>query len=582
MRALLNDLASHNGRGNVVILALLIAGSSTVVMACTYVVQYETAAITQTVGIVTQDALFARVARFHGLRPFEDPAFHDRVMLAQQGAQQAPQAIVPLMQGVASSLIVISSFTGVLIRVWPPIAVLVVAAAIPMLALRVRQTKHAMRVITQVAPTQRRAFFFRFLLTDLRAAKEMRLFGFGPLMHRRMLSALKDASDEMLALQRRQAVGQVLLACVAGGVTTAALVVAARGAQEGKFSIGDVSLFVAAVANIQGALNSVVSQFAQAQRNLGLLQSYVDVVDARDDLDDGATIPGRLTEAIVFHDVWFRYEHGSAWTLSGVTLTIRAGQTTGIVGLNGAGKSTLLKLLCRFYDPDRGYITWDGVDLRAMDIVLLRKRISAVFQDFGTYDLTASENIALGAVERLNDQEAIRHAAQLVDIDDALEGLPAGYETMLTRIFASAEAVSGMLSIGQWQRLAIARALFRSDADLVILDEPNASLDALGEGHVHAGLRAMRPGTTRIVVSHRLSSLRFADMITVLGDGRVLEHGTHETLLVANGQYAKLFAAQADAYRQETNHRQDDAATPKGASSTLVSAVDACTSHAPG
>jgi ATP-binding cassette subfamily B protein len=261
-----------------------------------------------------------------------------------------------------------------------------------------------------------------------------------------------------------------------------------------------------------------------------------------------------LRRGIVLDDVWFRYGDDLPWVLRGVSLTIPYGMAVGLVGKNGAGKSTIVKLLCRMYDPTKGRITWDGVDLRDLDPARLRDRVGAVFQDFMSYDLTAAENIALGDLTALEDPARITAAAARADIHDVVENLPGGYRTMLSRMFADDDGSAGtgvVLSGGQWQRLALARAFLRAEADLLILDEPNAGLDPEAEAESHARISALRAGSTSVLISHRLGTLRDADLIVVLDDGAVTEAGTHTSLLASGGTYARLFATQAKGYQSE-------------------------------
>ncbi|WP_377272706.1 ABC transporter ATP-binding protein [Peterkaempfera sp. SMS 1(5)a] len=269
-----------------------------------------------------------------------------------------------------------------------------------------------------------------------------------------------------------------------------------------------------------------------------------------------------LRRGVEFRDVWFRYSPEHPWALRGVSFTVPFGATVGLVGRNGAGKSTVVKLLCRFYDPTRGAILWDGVDLRDLDPAELRRRIGAVFQDYMEYDLTAAENIALGDVDHrgapTTDAGRIEAAARRAGAHEAVAALPQGYGTMLTRMFfgpdEGGDAEAGVvLSGGQWQRLALARAVLRDGHDLLILDEPSSGLDAEAEHEIHSSLRAHRAGRTSLLISHRLGSIREADLLVVLEEGQVAERGSHDDLLLLGGIYQRLFDLQAQGYQGAEN-----------------------------
>jgi ATP-binding cassette subfamily B protein len=264
-----------------------------------------------------------------------------------------------------------------------------------------------------------------------------------------------------------------------------------------------------------------------------------------------------LSSGIEFRDVWFRYSPEHPWVLRGVSFRVGHGRSLGLVGRNGAGKSTIVKLLCRMYDPERGAVLWDGVDLRDMDPAELRRRIGAVFQDYMTYDLSAYENIALGDLPNAS-LERVTEAAQRSGADAFVRELPRGYDTLLSRIFFQGDEEDGdsdrgvTLSGGQWQRLAIARAYLRGRQDLLILDEPSSGLDAETEARIHRQLREYRGSRTSVLISHRLGSVREADELLVVDGGEVAERGTHDELIAYGGLYAGMFAAQAEGYRSET------------------------------
>lgn len=251
-------------------------------------------------------------------------------------------------------------------------------------------------------------------------------------------------------------------------------------ARDGQLTVGDVSMFAIAVATVQGGLAGLVGQVAYTYQQVALFEHFQAIQEAAPDIPIRRS-PTQITplrQGIEVRDVWFRYDQEHPWTLRGVSLTIPRGATVGLVGRNGSGKSTLVKLLCRFYDPVRGSITWDGVDLREIDPAELRDRIGVVFQDFMHYDLTARENIGLGDLAALDDNPRIEEAGRQAGIHQDLAALPRGYESLLTRAFFDhTDPTAGVsLSGGQWQRIALARAMLRGERDFLILDEPSSGL----------------------------------------------------------------------------------------------------------
>jgi ATP-binding cassette subfamily B protein len=363
---------------------------------------------------------------------------------------------------------------------------------------------------------------------------------------RRDLATSNAAED---AVDRRSARVEAMLGLLAAAVGAAGVAVAAVLGVRGALSPGDVVVFLAAIAALHSVITGATEQAARAYESLILFGYFQDI-----DEETTATVPGAavaaLAHGIEFHDVWFRYSDELPWVLKGVSLRLPAHQSIGLVGVNGAGKSTIVKLLCRLYEPQRGRITWDGIDLSGLEPISLRRRMSAVFQDFMAYDLTAAENIGLGRPESLHDLTRIRAAAELAGVDHTLAALPRGYDTMLSRIFPDDEdGRTQTLSGGQWQRIALARAFLRDDCDVLILDEPSSGLDAQAESLLHQRLAALRPGRVSLLISHRLNSMRDADRILVIDDGRIVEAGRHDDLMLADGRYATLFHLQSEGYQ---------------------------------
>ncbi|MEH0828183.1 MULTISPECIES: ABC transporter ATP-binding protein [unclassified Micromonospora] len=524
-----------------------------------HVRKYVEAERSRAVSRLVRRRLHDAVLRLVGLVRLEDPVFQDRLQAAQQTGHLGPTQLTGNTLGAVQSVIAIGGFLGVLLALSPLVGLLVLLAALPTLWMQLRLNRSRMAMVLRLEHFQRRDLFFAQLLTGVPAAKEVRLFGLGRFFGDRMLDELHGMHGVERRLDRREMRAQALLGLLGAAVAGVGVVWIVTGAAAGRLSLGDVAIYLAAVPGVQGALGALVGQVGAIHQALLLFDHYDEVVRAEPDLPVPAAarpVPP-LRRGIELRDVWFRYSPEHPWVLRGVDLHLPYGSTTALVGLNGAGKSTLVKLLCRFYDPERGAILWDGVDLREFDPAALRERLGAVFQDFMPYDLTAGENIAVGDLSALGESERLRRAARHAGIDDALTALPRGYDTLLTRVFFDGpdrdDPQAGVvLSGGQWQRVALARGFLRADRDLLVLDEPSSGLDAAAEHDLHTRLRELRRGRTSLLISHRLNAVRDADAIVVLADGRVAEHGDHHELLAAGGGYARLFALQARGYREDT------------------------------
>ncbi|KAB1147825.1 ABC transporter ATP-binding protein [Streptomyces luteolifulvus] len=523
-----------------------------------HALKYLHAELERGTGTLAQGRLFSAMARFVGLGPFEDPAFLDKLRLAKQSGRNAPGSVVKGTLGAVRAGITIVGFLGSLLALAPLLALFILAFAFPVLAAEIVLSRHRTEMMWRISPRERRELFFDQLLSDVHAAKEVRLFGTGGFLLSLMQEERRVADAARRGVDRRELSTQSLLALLAALVSGTGLIWAIHGALSGALTLGDIAIFIAAVAGVQVSVAQLAASVAQAHQALVLFGHYQDVIVVRPDLERAShphPMPP-LERRIELRDVWFRYGEDQPWILKGVDLVIPHGQSLALVGLNGAGKSTLVKLLCRFYDPTRGAILWDGVDIREVAPEELRLRMSAVFQDFMHYDLTARENIALGDLSAREDNSRLIEAARKAGVHQTIADFPLGYDTLVTRIFFpdadENDATTGvLLSGGQMQRLALARALVRGRRDFLILDEPTSGLDAEAEFELHAGLREFHCGRTSLLISHRLGSIREADRIVVLSEGRIVEEGDHGALMAHGGVYARLFALQASGYTEE-------------------------------
>jgi ATP-binding cassette, subfamily B, bacterial len=518
-----------------------------------YASAYLSNQLRRVLGLRAQDRLFRAVNAFPGLRRFESSQFMDKLQIAQGTSQTGLVTVVNGVFAASQSAVAAVGLLGALWLVSPVLCGLVLAASGTAVWAQLALSKRGAQLQWRLSPASRRQMFYSQLQTDVYAAKELRLFGLTSFLRERMLTEIRGINRQQRLLDRRTLVTQGWLALVGSAVTAAGLVWTVRQAWQGHLPVGDVSLFVLAAVGVQASLSGVVTATASSYQALLMLGHYLDVLMAGPDLPIAASprdVPP-LRHGIAIRDVWFRYADDQPWILRGVTLFIPRGASVALIGLNGAGKTTLVKLLCRLYDPDRGSICWDGVDVRDVSPEQLRNRMGAVFQDYMSYAMTAAENIGLGDLGRLDDQDAIRLAAKQACVDDLVADLPSGYQTMLSRIYVEPgdEAAAGvMLSGGQWQRIALARGLMRADRDLLILDEPNSGLDADAEYEIHQRLGQIRTGRTSLLISQRLAAVRTADIICVLSAGRVAEQGTHAELMTAGGEYYRLFTLQASGY----------------------------------
>ena len=495
-------------------------------------------------GQAAQEMLAEKAAAID-LEALETPAFHNRLNRAQNEASFRPANMVADMARIVSSTVAVLGLAGLLLTVHPLLVAGLLAAMLPLSWASVAGGRAYYRYAVRRTPTRRLIGYLQGLLSRLDSGKEIRAFALGPylLEHRQQLFDEEVADLRKLIRERLR---RDVLATLAGSAVIAGGVVFILWLHfSQRISLAETVAAAGALLLMLPRMNVLTGAVGQLHENALFVEdlwSFVAVESRQLTPDSPAAMPATLT-ALRVDDLTFRYRDRDAPVLRGVSMEIRLGETVALVGENGAGKTTLAKLLCRLYDPASGTITWDGRDLRTCDPDDLRTRIAVVFQDFVRYDLSARENIGFGDVRAMDNAAAIAEAARRAGAADFLTALPDGYETRLGRRFLKGHE----LSIGQWQRVALARVFFR-DAPLMIMDEPTASLDARSEHELFNTMRGLFHDRAVLLISHRFSSVRMADRIYVLRDGAVVEVGTHDELIASDGLYAELFGLQAAAY----------------------------------
>ena len=487
-----------------------------------------------------------------GLEHLERPEYADKVKLVKD------RSFLPYFA--FSNL---TSFSGiffgllaavVLLGFVHPVLVLLPVIVAPGVVLQFQAYRKHFARHDRSAPDERLARHYLELATEPASAKEIRLFGLGPHLIERHRRLTDEYNGMLFHDQLRRAWAGVAAGGLYGAAMAGAIGFVGWLALEGRATLGDVALVVQvarmAVGQVQGAARQaawLAELSFVGERYLWLLEYQPAVVSKP--AAEAAPAPDQVQTGVAFDGVSFTYPGTDEQVLSDVSLFIPAHTTVALVGENGAGKTSLVKLLCRFYDPTEGRITVDGVDLRDLDLDGWRARTGAAFQDFVHFQLVASEAVGVGDLTAIEDLERVGASARQAGADRVIERLPDGLSTQLGRWFENGVD----LSEGEWQRVALARGLMRPAPALLVLDEPTASLDPRAEHEVFATFAAMaRAGSEHspitILVSHRFSTVRMADMIVVLHDGRIEESGSHDELLTAGGRYAQLFRMQASRY----------------------------------
>lgn len=478
---------------------------------------------------------------------YENPSYFDTLHRAQQEGPYRPTRIVNGLLRLTQNSVSLLAMVGLLMAFHWAAALLLFCGALPGVLVKIRFADKMYAWQRRRTQLERKSYYFHSVLTDDTHAKELRLFNLGRLFQTRFSDIRRTLRREKTAILKKRSAAD--LAAQSGAVLAmvGTSVFIAWRAINGLISVGDMIMYFQAFQRGLTSLKNVLGGMADLYENHLFLTHFYEFMDIKPRVISAKPpqpFPPTITRGLGIEKVCFQYPASNARALTDVSLVIKPDEIVALVGENGSGKTTLVKLLCRLYDPTQGRITLDGVDLKAFDLEKVRGAFSVIFQDYARYHLTALENIWLGDAAAPQDVAKVHAAARKSGVHDAIAGLPRGYDTVLGRRFAGGREIS----VGEWQKIALARAFLRP-APFVVLDEPTTSLDARTEFAVFKRFRELVKGRSAVLISHRFSTVRLADRIYVFQGGRIVEAGAHADLMQSGGQYAAMYAKQAGAYR---------------------------------
>ncbi len=497
--------------------------------------------------LVSNDSsvLIMRHAATLDLFQFEDAEFYDKLDRAR--SQTAGRTmLMALMMSQVQDLISMLFLIGGLAAFNPWLIVLLIVAVIPSFLGETHFNRRSYSLTHSWTPERRELDYLRFIGASSETAKEIKIFG----LEQFLTNRFKTISDKYYEANKNLTIRRAGWGSVFSIIGTtsyyAAYVAIILQTIQGSISVGTLTFLAGSFQRMQGLLQGIMRNFARVSEMALYLQDFFGFLEMQP-LSKSSTgrlrVPRPVRQGFEFENVSFKYPTSEKWALKNLSFTLRAGEKLALVGENGAGKTTIVKLLAHLYEPTEGRILLDGTDLNDYDPEDLRREIGIIFQDYFRYAFTASENIAVGNITERDNRHLIEEAAQKSLADEVIAGLPGKYDQMLGKRFSSGVDLSG----GQWQKIALARAYMR-DAQLIILDEPTASLDARAEHEVFLRFAELIKGKSGVLISHRFSTVRMADRILFLEHGQLLELGSHEELVAKGGKYAELFRLQAKGY----------------------------------
>jgi ATP-binding cassette subfamily B protein len=480
------------------------------------------------------------------LAHFENSEFYDKLTRARREASSRPLSLVVRTFGLLQNAVSLISYATLLFHFSPWAVLVLILAGLPAFLAEAKFSGVAFRLFLWRSPETRMQLYLETLLAREDHVKEVKLFGLGPLFLERYRRIFHKLYQEDRNLTIRRDTWGFFLGLIGTATLYAAYAWIALSAIATRITLGQMTMYLMLFRQGQSAVSAILSAISGMYEDNLYLSTLYDYLEEPVDARRGAIVRGPApNDGIRFEHVGFSYPDADSPTLVDVNLHIKPGQSLALVGENGSGKTTLIKLLTRLYLPSSGRILLDGQDLRDWDEAALRDRIGVIFQDFTRYQLLLGENIGAGDVQHFEDEARWREAGEKGMATPIVDSLPAGYHTPLGKWFNEGRELSG----GQWQKIALSRAFMRSRADILVLDEPTAAMDAAAEATIYEHFRTLTQGRIAILISHRFSTVRMADQIVVLQDGRIIEQGSHEELMQRNGHYAHLFSLQAKGYR---------------------------------